>query len=103
MADEKKSDFNDITGLWLKESAGGTKYMNSQLTKDKHLEKLEKLVADLKAEGTLYLSLWKVKNKTTDKSPDYSLCYTKPRKTEAGPARQAQSAQPAQADEDIPF
>lgn len=103
MADANSS-FTNVTGLWLKESKAGNKYMSVQLTKDKHLEQLETLIADLKQHGKLFLGVYRVKNKQNENSPDYSMSYNKPDPPQqAGPAAPATQAQAAQPDDDIPF
>lgn len=98
--DNRKSDFNDLTGLWLKKSKAGQDYMSVFFT-DKHIEALEKLVNHLKSGGKANGMIFRVKNKKNEKSPDYSMSWTPVEEQKM--VQQSNPAPQTGAVDDIPF
>lgn len=103
MSTDGKSDLNNFCGMWKKTSGKGTDYLTSVLTEEKHGEILRQLLKDL-SEGAVNLMAFRVANKKTDRSPDWSLSYSKI--VAQKPVTPASAPQPTTASgavDDIPF
>jgi uncharacterized protein (DUF736 family) len=81
---------NKIGALWLKQSSKGTKYFSGTLTAPS-AEKSQ-------------IVIFKVKEKKSEKSPDYEIFLSEPRQTAAAKVEDQFSGAPQNTDDsDIPF
>lgn len=76
MSDERQSDLNSFIGMWKKTSKNGVDYLTCVMNQEKHGEMLRQMLKDLE-EGPLSMMAFRVKQKKTDKSPDWTLSYSK--------------------------
>jgi uncharacterized protein (DUF736 family) len=78
----------NLTGLWKHTSKNGTEYLSGRI-------------------GGAKVMIFPVKDKKSDKSPDYTLCLTEFEKREDGastpPASKPMNSEPTFTEDDIPF